>query len=89
MAKRRPRAFTLVKLLVSIAIVGILAALLLPAVQVARESARRLSCSNNVKQIGLAIHSYYDAHTVFPPSSTSDVEQGGWIIRPQRRHIHS
>lgn len=65
-ARTQPRGFTLVELLVVIAVIGILVALLLPAVQAARETARRTQCSNHLKQLTLAVHTYHDTYQSFP-----------------------
>src|SRR5262245_39524284 len=88
--RRRGPGFTLVELLVVIAIIGILVALLLPAIQAAREAARRSQCTNNIKNLALAAMNYHDAMKHFPVDrdiyndapDIIDLNTGGWVTEP-------
>jgi prepilin-type N-terminal cleavage/methylation domain-containing protein len=86
---RRKHGFTLVELLVVVSIVTVMVGLLMPAVQQAREAARRTTCRNNLKQIGLALSDYENVNRVLPPSCTGDMAYGVWYPQPWQFRLQS
>ena len=80
MLRRNLHGFTLVELLVVIAIIGILVALLLPAVQAAREAARRTQCTNHLKQVGLAVHNFHQVRNGVPPAHLTGGGHATWLV---------
>jgi len=86
MKYKQTKAFTLVELLVVIAIIGILVALLLPAVQAAREAARRMSCTNNLAQLAIAVQGYESAFRVYPPGTIAET---GPIVNVAQGYHHN